>query len=771
MIELLSVGLKKVGPFKDVSFTFKHGLNVIYGLNQAEGVHSSNGNAAGKSFLLSAPAEILYEDPIIGEKQDRVKEGTRFLSFKNAKGQVVDVQREGSGRMSIVVDGKNVTPRAAAARKQLLKKLLPISQDKYNTYVHVDARKPHPLVMGTSAERKRFFTSFFPLGQFDQERKLYQAELLRLKKVKAVYVEVRDQFKKAKKDLLSPEERKKLKAKIQEVDTQLATLVQRQSEASETKQVVDFLQSSKDDVKRVLDGMPQGEELTHDLFEEKYKQRVDEYEYDQRMLKRGEEWLEWYRENEKYQKKLSALSTKAQKAIDKYGSAKKAVKALSKKLDALREEERQWDKVHDKLDDLKKEIRSYDLSSKPAKPEGYTDDTSDIQTLLATYEHQLKHAEKFSEGKCEYCGSNIKIKDPSELRKKIKKLKQQLEDFKEYRQYRKDKKAVDELGEQLVDLTKQKGKLEHVPAAISTAQDVYNELKNLPDSPGKYEGKHTGKTPGGVDQIRLRMEYAERTVKAFDFVRPYIKLLQRAMTMTTEEQKKAEKILKKDLTTEIQDLQDKVAGWKAKMALHKTMKENALALRTRLRKLKKEVVLIEPLKKLVEGFQDKNVKRMAIEALSQSLMQQVNHYSKMVFPEDYRFSFDWSASQVSILVHRRMRGKSAPATDVRKLSGAESKLFTLILILSLMTYVPKKERASVLILDEPAANFHEETHARFMKLLPLIQKIIPTVVIITPKHNEVYQGARNFTVHKVDGIATIHKGHPSELMKSLRSTT
>lgn len=768
MFQFLSIGLKGVGPFKDSTLHIKPGLTTVYGLNQSEGAHSANGNAAGKSFLLSIPSEIVYEDPIIGEKQDRVKEGVRSFSFKNTKGQVVDLTREGTGRLTITVDGKNVTPRSAADRKKLVKKLFNISQEKYNTYIHVDARKPHPLVMGTSVERKRFFTEFFPLGSLDEERKLYAKELLRLKKERAVYAEVREQYLQAKKGLLPQEERMKLKKLIAKYENKLEALLSKQAEAMEVKQALDFVTGAKDEVKIVFDTLSDDTVMTKKLFKQRFKKRVAEYEYDKKIMGQANEWADWKKENDRYQEKLGGLSMRAQKLLHKYGSVKDAIKKIEKSLDGLREQERKWDKLHDKADDIKADLRTYTLK-KVDKPKGYAEDTSDIQNLYSTYKHQLEHAEKFSEGKCEYCGSQVKIKDPSTLKKKVKETRELLVACTAYRQYRKDKKEVTSLIAQLDEIKKQKAKLESVPADLAKLEKVHAELKNLPDSPGEYQGKYKGKTLEGVGQVRLRLEHSERAVRAYTFVKPHLKLLERVSSISKEEYKAVQKFLKKDLHDQLTDMQGKVADWKAKLSLHNTQKKTVKKLKYRLSELKDDIDLIEPLKKLVEGFKDQNVKRMAIEALSTLLMKQVNHYAKMVFPEDYKFSFNWTATQVSILVHRRFGKKRSTPTDVRKLSGAESKLFTLILILALMTFVPKKERCSTLILDEPAANFHDETHERFKKLLPIILKIIPSVVIITPKHEEVYAGSRNFTVHKVNGVASIRKGHPSEVLKTLGS--
>src|SRR5690606_30805286 len=98
------------------------------------------------------------------------------------------------------------------------------------------------------------------------------------------------------------------------------------------------------------------------------------------------------------------------------------------------------------------------------------------------------------------------------------------------------------------------------------------------------------------------------------------------------------------------------------------------------------------------------MKRMAIEAVSNLLAQQLNKYSPLVFPNRYQFSIQWDKSKLSILCHRP-EGK-VKVTDVRKLSGAESRLFTYLLVFAQLQFVPKGQRSNLMVLDEPTTNMH-----------------------------------------------------------------
>ena len=195
---------------------------------------------------------------------------------------------------------------------------------------------------------------------------------------------------------------------------------------------------------------------------------------------------------------------------------------------------------------------------------------------------------------------------------------------------------------------------------------------------------------------------------------------------------------------------------RAKLDLHASVKKRALKIRERLGELREAMLTQSALELILEGYSDKTMKKMAIESISNHLMATVNRYAALVF-ENYSFEFVWG-TQIQILVHR-----PEGTSDVRKLSGAESMLFTLILILSQLVFVPKSKRLSLLILDEPYASFSEGTAELFAKLLPHIVQVIPSVLIITPKSEYRFAGATEFTAIKQQGGTVIRKGHPNDL--------
>ena len=202
--------------------------------------------------------------------------------------------------------------------------------------------------------------------------------------------------------------------------------------------------------------------------------------------------------------------------------------------------------------------------------------------------------------------------------------------------------------------------------------------------------------------------------------------------------------------------QEQLYKAQARLDLHKAVKRRADELRTRLAELEEMTKRQQQLEIILEGYADKAMKRMAIESISTHLMASVNKYAALVF-ENYSFEFIWG-TQIQLIVHR-----PEGSSDVRMLSGAESILFTIILILSLLTFVPQSKRLNLLILDEPTASFSDVTQELFLKLLPHINLVIPSVLIITPKTTFKIAGARNFTVVKTAKGSVIKEGHANEV--------
>jgi DNA repair exonuclease SbcCD ATPase subunit len=739
-----SFGLKDTLLFKDVQFEIPPGLSVVYGLNRTNGRKSMQANGAGKSSAFASIGEILYEEPIVGLKEDTVKHGTRQVRLKLGK-RVVDVVRKNT-KLEIIVDGKPKEFRKKPDAQKWLRSHLPMSQTEFNTYGFLDARVPHPLVMGSSTERKKFFTEAFGLDKIDVERRLFEAELSKLKRTRAAYRELKAVFDADKEKALPKEKRLELEQKAKDYESELEDLNRKNLRLQTIAQLLAFEQSAAKQIERFNSLCPDLKE-----FEAIYKDAQANLSDDKAKLKDAREWEDYQRDSRKYHKAHDALSNDAKKLINKYGFKKAARKCSD---------------AADKLPELTSELEACQkaLDHKPEKPEKPnegrpSESKKELRARLDSLEHRLEHALKFKTGTCDSCGQEVKVRDPKKLKSQIKEIEASLELI----------DLWDEYEDLKVRYKKQRAEYEKADAEISGLETriekakryrkIGRELRDLPSAPEPFEGRKLE-----VNVCERMVEEDRAQIELLEFIEPNLENLKQLRELT-DKQRNAASIAPK-LQTRITEIHEKLSKVRSRLEVNAMVCESLGKHRKRLLEMKEELVNEEPLKLLVEAYSDKSIKRMAVKAISKRLMDEVNKYAKLVFPEDYDFGFQWESSKLSLTVTRKYRvGKKLKVltSDVRKLSGAESKLYTIILMLAHLSFVPQKKRSNVLILDEPTANFSADTTEAFRKLLPLLLKVIPSIIVITPRTDERYEGAQEFTVLKEKGEARIVKGHPKTI--------
>lgn len=690
------IGIASVGPFKTATtLPIVPGISFLYGKNNLSG---GNANAVGKSLLAGSVSDVFYEPAI---RQDKPACGTRLVEFTKDGKNIRIVSKAGkTGNTRIFIDGKDKTPRTATAAKAMALKLWGLSDDEYLTYGCVDYATAHPLVKGNTASRKTFFSSFFGLNQMDAEKKIFMKELAEVKKAVAAHAELEKAFQSVRADMLSKSEREDLEAKALELRKKVKVLKKEQTLAQYSQRMQTFYDLAKDKIKKL----------------HKVKRTVKEIERDLRKISQYEEQLHEY---EYYRHDLA-----------KYNEAKKGID-LSVSLDDLEPKSREYLEC---LSVTKRELYKPERPERPVKPQG---DLGEAEAKVRACQHELTHARKFKTGVCGTCGQPVKARDPRRIEKELNDAMDVVNAWNDYME------LADEWKEYTRQIAKYKElKAEQDEAAtrlpkLKKSHDTYLAMAALPPKPQK------------VEEPECNLPSRERLLEELELTKfaesneDNIKALENWEPIEFDNE-------------ELNVAQEKVYEIEAKLQLHEKTKTRAIEIRERLAELRVQVKKKEALELILQGYADKAMKRMAIEAISQYLMESVNRYASLVF-ENYKFEFIWG-TQIQILVHR-----PEGTSDVRKLSGAESMLFTLILILSLLTFVPSSKRLNLLILDEPYAAFSATTADMFTELLPHINQVIPSILIVTPKSGFRVAGAREFTVVKDKGGSKVVKGHPDEI--------
>lgn len=692
--------LKGVHYFKDATFDFdQKGITLILGRNRNAG---GNTNAAGKSFLMSQLPEMIHNVPLVGVRADRTREGSSVLQFKDAKHSYLFKRQfvKGSEKLQVVRDGKDMEFRELEAARQYMQSVIGFTPDEMSALVYMDmARGSHPLVAGDTPRRRKFFTEFFRLDSYDTLRSLLRAELNAITGNKAVYKELTARYSKLKEEYAPVEE-----GEIAAAQKQLDRAQRRMERAAEVSSSVEIYERYKDDLEPLLAKCD--DDLLAYLAALKEKKAAAK----QRVVQ-AREYADWRTEQKGVRKERKALESDHPWLLnqtDKPAVDRSALQQVEEAIETV-------ENVH-----------------------------SEALGFLADYKRQLSAAQRALEkgDTCPECGQVVKelAKHVRELQRKEQVLKGKVEE----QQAHCDKTAI-RLHKMRVKRTAAQAEVEEQRERIA----VWKRYRELQVTEFKGEVYDEDEERTKYEKITARIESASTYL-------PILEDYLRARRFTPEERGLAKQL--STLVAEHTDLSRRVTLLEAQQETASTAKAEIAALRGRIAELKESIEQEEAYRVLETAFSKKGVQTLLIRAICARLEKLVNKYARLLFPEDYSFTFDLG-THFSILVHRQ-HGKKEIVSDVRKLSGAESRLFPLLLMIALLNFVPAARRPNVLVMDEPDSTFSPQTMEAFLKFLPVLNKVVPHIVIITPRADNVPSADRIYTVvkegqysHLVEGAA------------------
>ena len=151
------------------------------------------------------------------------------------------------------------------------------------------------------------------------------------------------------------------------------------------------------------------------------------------------------------------------------------------------------------------------------------------------------------------------------------------------------------------------------------------------------------------------------------------------------------------------------------------------------------------LEALIKAYSSKGLKVEVMKRIASLVEANLNLYRPLIFPESFKFNIEIKENSFDVLVDR----KNGITSDVSKLSGAESSCFILLLLLSVLPLIPRRKRTDTIILDELDAPFGPPLRNLFFtKFLPMLQTIVPKIIVLSTAKNVPVEDARFFTVVK-----------------------
>ncbi len=701
-----SFHVKGDSSFRDQEFDLNQkGISVILGKN-----------GAGKSRLFSLIPEAIYGNPIIGTKRDVARSGSQQVNFSLGEHDYSLLREFASRKESLTVtrDGKDLGFRELKDARHFIVEKLGWSDQEFQTLVYLDCTIPHVLVSGDTAVRRSFFTKFFRLDSVTEMQKLVSAELKDAGRASIQIREVNASIDELQESTLDREGILKKKAVLDRLSEKKRALAESIEESTRIAKLADLKKTNE---YKNLSSLLKGDFSSFDDYRTKVTASIKKT---REKLQQAQEYAAYLKNARTFKAKLKQHEEQVAELLGDV-SLKEARKRLA-----------QIQQLEDSENSLTRSINT--------QTKILAGDTAGLRFLkkeAKDAEDELEDAK--SNSSCPTCGEPLKNHATilASLKKNLTKKRSVLIDVEDQIQQRTEYLAKIESKRE--DLQQQMQELKPLRKAL----DLYDNPPVLEE----FDGPELEAEP-----IQERLDELLESRAFLNSCSTLVDSFIKASNLTKKELALVEGSAS---TEDLIALSDKVTRLELEVDGHKERYLRLKDLRKRQEGLQKNLDKLEALKVMEGAFSRKGLQQMMIKLICSQLEQVVNKYARLLFPEDYHFEFDLS-TQFNIFVTRSY-GKRKEVSDVRKLSGAERRIFNFVLLIGLLKFVPKSKRSNFLVLDEPTSNFGPEFSEAFCKFLPILNKVIPHIIVITPKADDVksIENAKIFTVVKKRGISTL----------------
>ena len=722
MLSIEGWGAKNYVLFDSVDWEVKPGVTFILGRNKQRRSPSAS-NASGKSLLTGILPSVLFDAHSVVSKGGKAvqrkfyeKETEAYINLISGKNQY-QFKKEGS-HVYLFKNGKNLDSRVARAS---LQKLFPLSEEEFFSTVYVDGRRYSNFLLGTAADRAAFISGLFRLDHIEETRQSLGKQLnalkeqqARLEELAARKSELIEKLKTFKKNLPDEVELLGKKSKVLQEKMQLLQIeLQKHSAysvyraAKKELACIDVPEITEGHATKLLSNWAVYEKEMQDweTAAVAWKKRTSTL----RKLGIKQEQLDFYAKALGLRSQAELNKCKKPEPIEKPENGKQLVAKRPKILQKVQ-------RVQNRIDSL----------------------TASIQKIS-----------KLKQGSCPTCQQDIPHTHLSSLATTLQTEKQELE--KELQKYEKALELADQhVAYHEYTIAKQRwlayvvllNKIKDYPFdKVKTAAKL-QEIKNPGEKPkapsiSKDVVKAAIEAHGKIRSVKATLATISVDRPTLDETSVRTKLQQYSSMLSKIQARlpvlESNLLLRKQALSELQRTNERMAELTADLA---------------------DLPIVEMLHRAYSG-KGANLRTLVLGAIAKRLESNLNAYSKYVFEEGFKFKLDVSPGKFDVIVSR-LKGK---ASDIRYFSGAESRLFSVVFLLSILPMIPANRRCNLLVLDEPTANMDAPALEVFRDvLLPQLAKVVPSVIVVTPNHEAVPQRANVFTVVKSNGKSILKKG-------------
>ena len=156
---------------------------------------------------------------------------------------------------------------------------------------------------------------------------------------------------------------------------------------------------------------------------------------------------------------------------------------------------------------------------------------------------------------------------------------------------------------------------------------------------------------------------------------------------------------------------------------------------------------------LADCYGPKGLRVLAVKNIAQAVQDNLNAMSPYLCPEKMEFELNAAAHNSMEISVERSDGRKS---DVRHLSGAESRVFQLLWTAATLPLLPNDRRCNVAVLDEFEAGVDDVTRELMIgEYLPKLNTLVPHILFLSPYETKPEIGRRVLQVEKRGGISTV----------------
>lgn len=674
MYKFRTLEIENVVTHKKTKIEFKSGVNVIRG-----------DNAVGKSTIMTALTKLATNDlPHSQRKSEKEIDGTARITFEK-NGNTYDIKADFTkNKYSIIRNDKLIDYRKASDSRDAVAEILPWSIDAWQNFVYVSSDTFPILLKGRAVQRRAIFEDLFDIKTSIPKKKV-QIRLDALDKEKLKLDTLRKSF-----DGSSYAEMRRLH-----------------------KSILNAVKGLEADLERLnaeLIGAEPAAQLWRDLCKD-HSVLVD-IDYDGLAL--------LIKDVEESEFNLS-MYAKMEKMVEALGILKelqKDTKNVNPK-DILSDSD--YVRYETIVENENGIIRAG--NSKPVlQPNmGELTDAQNALDLLKSDQHIAK---------CPTCKQTVKnVEDLIKSYETI--VRDGNRQYDDYAAYTKIKKYIDHFEQEHgftlplpkeIDVAKKALERHAVSTKHKTALERIQRLETFiakkKEELGEWEPEleawqydafyNIGKDAGPL--LKNRLDYLAKKNKG--------------SVRSEKEIRDDIHITKVSLNNNIDDL----AIQKAHMQMWKQWYKQAVIYHVR-------NIDRKPLQALQDIY-NKKLKIAATQHVLSHWIDEMNNAALFTYGEGYVFDarID-NAGGVSITCERKKDSRWL-VSDVRRLSGYESKMFPLASLMAMAKILPEDLRTNILVLDEIESNMSAASRRRLVRLLPELQKVYDSIWIITPANQD-----------------------------------